>query len=347
MPFRQIFEACIVDPTPELVASAFEEILLGRWSTAQIAAFVGALRVHGDDAKRLAAAARVLREHMVVVDHGLAATLDTCGTGGDGKHSINVSTGAAIVVAARGVHVAKHGNRSVSSKSGSADIVEALGVNLSVEPASQADVLRDAGICFMMAPTHHPALAHAAEARRDLGVRTLFNALGPLANPARTSHQLLGVYSDELRPLAADALMELGITRAWVVHSEDGLDEISPCAPTRVSVVENGAVTFITVRPEDFGMTPLSPDALAGGTGTENAAVLRRILEGAEHPARDIIALNAAAAFVVAKGVAPKDAFDAARTVIADGRARAKLDAWRTRTQAVAATLPGITRGTR
>lgn len=336
MPFRDTFEACVSAPTPALIAAAFEEILDGSWSTAQIAAFVGALRVHGDDGSRLAAAARILRRHMIVVDHGIGETLDTCGTGGDGKHSLNVSTAAAIVVAAMGVHVAKHGNRSVSSRSGSADVIEALGVNMKIAPERQAAVLRDVGLCFMMAPAHHPALAHAADARKALGVRTLFNALGPLANPARVSHQLLGVYNDALRPLAAHALAELGTTRAWVVHSEDGMDELSPSAPTRVSVVEGPDVRFITVTPEDFGMTPIDPAALTGGDGAENAAILRAILGGAKHPARDAILLNAAAAFVVAKGVDMKDAFQAAGTVIDDKRAELKLEAWIRRTQAEA-----------
>src|SRR5262249_55395431 len=160
---------------------------------------------------------------------------DTCGTGGDGAHTLNVSTGAAIIVAACGVHVAKHGNRSVSSRCGSADVIDALGIPTDLPPAHQASILREAKIAFLMAPAHHPALRHAATARRELGIRTIFNALGPLVNPARTTHQLVGVYDDALRSVAARALGKLGVRRAWVVRSEDGLDEISPSAPTRVS----------------------------------------------------------------------------------------------------------------
>jgi anthranilate phosphoribosyltransferase len=243
-----------------------------------------------------------------------------------------VSTGAAIVVAACGVHVAKHGNRSVSSRCGSADVVEALGVATDVAPASHAQILRDARITFLMAPVHHAALRHAGTARRELGVRTIFNALGPLANPARATHQLVGVYDDGLREVLAVALGRLGIRRAWVVRSEDGLDELSPAGPTRVSVLDEGRVEERVVRPEDFGLAKAPLEALAGGDATENANAIVRILEGDGHPATAAIVLNAAAALVVARGAEPKtwaDAAAEAREALANGRARGTLERWR------------------
>ncbi len=177
---------------------------------------------------------------MTVVEHGLPLVVDTCGTGGDGSHTLNISTAAAIVVAACGLPVAKHGNRSASSRCGSADVFEALGIPIDVPAARQGELLRECGIAFLFAPAHHPALKHAGQARRELGTRTVFNVLGPICNPARATHQLVGVYEDSLRPILARALGRLGSQRAWVVHSEDGLDEVSPCAPTRVSELTSG-----------------------------------------------------------------------------------------------------------
>ncbi|MBX3201310.1 MAG: anthranilate phosphoribosyltransferase, partial [Labilithrix sp.] len=273
----------------EDVRAAFEAILAGAWTPVQIGAFATSLRLRGETAEAIVAAAEALRAVMTAVDHGLDQVIDTCGTGGDGAHTLNVSTGAAIVVAACGVHVAKHGNRSVSSRCGSADVIEALGIPTDLAPARQAAVLREARIAFLMAPAHHPALRHAAAARRELGVRTIFNALGPLVNPARTTHQLVGVYDDALRPVAAAALGRLGVRRAWVVRSEDGLDEVSPAAPTRVSVLDGGHVEERVVRPEDFGVTPISLAALAGGDARANADAIREILEGRPHPAAEAI----------------------------------------------------------
>lgn len=314
---------------PEDVRTAFEAIFAGAWTPVQIGAFATSLRLRGETAEAIVAAAEALRAVMTTVEHGLDEVVDTCGTGGDGAHTLNVSTGAAIVVAACGVHVAKHGNRSVSSRCGSADVIDALGIPIDVEPSRQASILHEAKIAFLMAPAHHPALRHAAAARRELGVRTIFNALGPLVNPARTTHQLVGVYDDALRPVAAAALGKLGVRRAWVVRSEDGLDEISPSAPTRVSVLEDGRVEERVVRPEDFGITPLPLTALAGGDANENAAAIATILGGGRHPASDAIVLNAAAALVVVRGRSPRDAADEARDAIASGRAIGTLETWR------------------
>ncbi|MBS2020540.1 MAG: anthranilate phosphoribosyltransferase [Deltaproteobacteria bacterium] len=314
---------------PSDVRAAFTAVLSGAWTPVQIGSFATALRIRGETAEAIGAAAEALREVMAGVDHGLDEVIDTCGTGGDGAHTINVSTAAAIVVASCGVHVAKHGNRSVSSRCGSADVVEALGIPIDLDPSKQAQVLREAGIAFLMAPAHHPALRHAAQARRELGVRTIFNALGPLVNPARPSHQLVGVYDDALRPVMAEALGRLGLRRAWVVRSEDGLDEVSPAGRTRISVLEDGRVSERTLAPSDLGVTPIGLEALRGGDAAENAAILTSILGGADHPARTAVVVNAAAALHVARGGALTDRAREAGDALASGRAKAKLDAWR------------------
>ncbi|MFO0741302.1 MAG: anthranilate phosphoribosyltransferase [Labilithrix sp.] len=328
--FAQVFAAIERGTlTTDEVRAAFGAIFDGAWTPVQIGSFATALRLRGESAETIVAAASVLREVMTPVAHDFDEVLDTCGTGGDGAHTINVSTGAAIVVAACGVRVAKHGNRSVSSRCGSADVVEALGIPTDLGAEKQSSVLRAAGIAFLMAPAHHPALRHAAAARRELGVRTIFNALGPLVNPARATHQLVGVYDDGLRGIAAAALGRLGARRAWVVRSEDGLDELSPAAPTRVSVVEGGRVEERVVTPEDFGVERIDLKALAGGDATENAKVLEAILGGEAHAATEAIVLNAAAALVVARGLELREATDTARAAIRDGKAIATLAAWR------------------
>ncbi len=311
------------------VRAAFGALLAGDWPSTQIAAFAVALRLRGTDEATLAAAASAMRDVMAPVEHGLPKTLDTCGTGGDGASTINVSTAAAIVVAACGGVVAKHGNRSVSSRCGSADVIEALGIPLDLTPAAQAAVLRRTRIAFLFAPAHHPALRHAASARRELGVRTIFNALGPLANPARATHQLVGVYADELRPVAARALRTLGVARAWVVRSEDGLDEISPAAPTRVSELDGHVVRERVVTPDDFGLEPTPIGALAGGDAADNAAAIERILAGEPHPATAAVVLNAAAALVVLDGDDPRAAATRARRALDEGTAKATLELWR------------------
>jgi anthranilate phosphoribosyltransferase len=314
---------------PNRVRAAFEEILGGAWTPVQIGAFATALRMRGESAEMIVAGAEALRAVMTRVEHRFDEVVDTCGTGGDGAHTLNVSTGAAIIVAACGAIVAKHGNRSVSSRSGSADVIDALGVPIDLDPKHQATVLREAGIAFLMAPAHHPALRHAAVARRELGIRTIFNALGPLANPASATHQLVGVYDDALRPIVARALGTLGVKRAWVVRSEDGLDELSPAAPTRMSVLENGAVVERVVRPQDFGVEPMPLGVLAGGDARENATAIEQILAGEGHPAREAIVLNAAAALAVLRGGDLREVAAEARDAIVSGRARATLERWR------------------
>lgn len=320
-------EARVLDPTG--IRHAFAAILEGAWTPVQIGAFAAALRLQGESAPIIVAAAQALRAVMISVDHGLPEILDTCGTGGDGSHTLNVSTAAAIVVAACGPHVAKHGNRSVSSRCGSADVVQALGIPIDIDTARQCDILRQAHIAFLMAPAHHPALKHAALARRELGIRTIFNALGPLVNPARATHQLVGVYDDALRPIMAAALGQLGVKHAWVVRSEDGLDEISPAAPTRISVLDGQRVLERVVEPADFGIERTSLDTLRGGDAAENAAAILQILEGSGHPATPSVILNAAAALSLVRGPDLRAAADEARAAIASKRAAETLVAWR------------------
>jgi anthranilate phosphoribosyltransferase len=315
--------------TAEDVRGAFSAILAGEWTSVQTGAFAAALRVVGETPEIIVAAAGAMRASMIAVEHDLPRVLDTCGTGGDGAHTINVSTAAAFVLAALGVPVAKHGNRSVSSQCGSADVIEALGGRLDVAPDAQAGVLREAGFAFLLAPAHHPALKHAGEARRELGVRTIFNALGPLANPARATHQLVGVYADELRPIVARALGDLGVVRAWVVRSTDGLDEVSPDATTRVSMLENGRVEEREVSPATFGVAPSPLARAAGKTARDNADAVTAILRGDAHPGADAVRINAAAALVVADGVAPEEAYRRAAASLAKGEPHRALESWK------------------
>ncbi len=317
-------------PLPGDVGAAFKAILAGAWTPVQVAAFMVMLRIAGDTAETIAEAADVVRGTMAAVEHGFPVLVDTCGTGGDGANTLNLSSAAAVVVAACGLPVAKHGNRSASSRCGSADVFEAMGIPLDTPPARQGDILREAGIAFLFAPAHHPALRHASQARRELGTRTIFNVLGPLVNPARASHSLVGVYEDALRPTVARALGRLGVKQAWVVHGEDGLDEVSPCGPTRVSqLMPNGEIREMVVTPEDFGIARLAPSALAGGDVEDNARALRAIIDGEPHPARDAVVINAAAAIAVATGDALRGCAERARAAMNRGAVRSTFDRWK------------------
>ena len=306
----------------------FTALMGGEWSEPEQAAFLVALRAKGETAGEVAAAARVLRSFAVPVATSRTPLVDTCGTGGDGAHTLNISTGAALVAAACGVAVAKHGNRSVSSRCGSADVLEALGMPLELEPEQLGALLDAEGFAFLFAPRLHPAMRAVMPVRRVLGVRTVFNLLGPLANPAGVKRQVVGVYNAAVMSLVAGALAELGAEHAWVVHGEDGLDELSVCAPTRVIEVRQGrAGGEQVVDPAKLGIPHAKRADLAGGDAAENAARLRRILAGEERsPAVDAIALNAAAALVVA-GVAEglASGLDTARACIAEGAPEAKL----------------------
>jgi len=324
----------LLSPTPlssDEVRAAFEAILAGKWTPVQVAAFAVGLRMVGETPETIAAAVEAMRGAMTPVRHDLPLVVDTCGTGGDGAQTLNLSSAAAVVVAACGVPVAKHGNRSASSRCGSADVFEAMGVPLDVPPGRQGDVLREAGIAFLFAQAHHPALRHAAVARSELGTRTIFNILGPLANPARATHQLVGVYEDRLRSLIAKALGRLGVARAWVVRSEDGLDEVSPAAPTRVTELDqNGHIREIVIAPEDFGLPRTSLAGLAGGDVESNARAVRSIFEGNPHPARDAIVLNAAAALHLATGATLRACAERAERALTSRAASQTFDRWRT-----------------
>jgi anthranilate phosphoribosyltransferase len=311
------------------VRAVFAAIFAGSWSTTQIAGFLAALRTMPDDPEVIAAAASAMRDVMVRVDHGLSLVLDTCGTGGDGSSTLNLSTGAAIIAAAAGVPVAKHGNRAATSKSGSADVLEALGVPLDVPPGSQAGVLGKANIAFLFAQAHHPSMKHAMPARRELGIRTLFNCLGPLANPAGATHQLLGAFDHGMRRVLAQSLAALGTRRAWVIRSQDNMDEISPFAPTHVTALTDGALEEFTIEPGDFGLK-LSPEgAIRGGEPADNARVMSEVLAGVPHPSVDAFVLNAAAALVVAEGLAPRLAAEKAREALVSGAAQRTLQRFR------------------
>ena len=274
-------------------------VLSGAMTQTQIAALLGALRVRGETAEELAGAATAVRAMASRVTVNARVVVDTCGTGGDGRGTFNISTAAAIVASACGVVVAKHGNRSVSSRCGSADVLEALGVKLEVEPEVQAEVISLCGLGFLFAPAHHPAFRHVAPVRRELGVRTLFNLVGPLANPAGAMHQVLGVFDAKLLPLMSDVLRRLGSTRALVVHG-GGLDEISVCGPTQLASLENGAVEHSRVTPEELGLKTHAPASLDGGDAELNARIIREILSGQRGGPRDAVLANAAAALLVA-----------------------------------------------
>jgi anthranilate phosphoribosyltransferase len=309
---------------------AMEAVFSGQASSAQIAALLVALRIKGETAGELAAAARIMRRHCTRVEvNGNGALLDTCGTGGDGAGTFNISTLAAIVAAACGVPVAKHGNRAASSKAGSADLLEALGVAIDLPAARVAECVKNVGIGFMFARTYHPAMRHAAPVRSELGLRTLFNLLGPLTNPAGATHQLLGVYDRNRVEQMAQVLALLGSKRAWVVHGLDGLDEISLCAPTLVAELDAGRVSTREITPKDFGVDAVNADALKGGDAQKNAAIARSILSGAKGPWRDAVVINAAAALcVVGAAASPLEGAARAAQALDSGAAQAKLDAW-------------------
>ncbi len=280
-------------------AEAMASIMRGEAAPAQIAGLLVGLGMKGERPAELVGFAQTMRANAVPIEPRPAVVFDTCGTGGDRSGTFNISTAAAIVLAACGMKVAKHGNRSVSSQCGSADVLEALGVNIQAPAAVAASCLNDVGIAFLFAPTFHPAMKHAAQARKDLGVRTAFNLLGPLTNPARPSRQIVGVPRPEFTELLARALSLLGSERAWVVHGADGLDELSTTGYTKVSECRRTSVQTFYVHPSDFGLVKATPDALKGGDAATNAGIVRAVLGGDEGRARDVVLLNAGAALFV------------------------------------------------
>jgi anthranilate phosphoribosyltransferase len=271
--------------------------------------------------------ARTMRANAVKLSSPAGEVFDTCGTGGDRSGTFNISSAAALVVAACGVTVAKHGNRSVSSRCGSADVFEQLGVNVAAAPAVVERTLRDAGIAFFFAPTFHPSMKHAAPTRRELGIRTAFNLLGPLTNPAGASRQIVGVPRSELTELLARALLMLGSARAWVVHGADGIDEISTTGYTKVSECRDGAVHTFYVHPADFGFAKAAPDDLKGGDAAANADIVRGVLDGRRGAPRDVVLLNAGAAlFVAGRAESVSAGATLAGAAVDSGAARATLD---------------------
>ncbi|NDY42518.1 anthranilate phosphoribosyltransferase [Dissulfurirhabdus thermomarina] len=318
------------------MAAVMGEIMEGAATPAQIGAFLTALRLKGETVAEITGAARVMRakaEGIPVRRAPGEVLVDTCGTGGDGAATFNVSTTAAFVVAGAGVRVAKHGNRSVSSRSGSADVLEALGVDLSLAPEAVGRAVEEIGIGFLFAPALHPAMKHAIGPRREIGIRTLFNVLGPLTNPAGAEVQLLGVYDPALTAPLAEALGRLGAARAWVVHGAGGLDEVSLLGPTEVAEWTGSGVRTFRVGPEDAGLAPCRPEDLAGGDAAENARILEAVLSGEPGPRREMVLLNAGAAIHLA-GKAPglREGVRAAAEAVDSGAALAKLRAlagWR------------------
>ena len=304
------------------------EIMRGEASPAQIGAFLVAFRAKGETADEIAGCAEAMREHVLPVRPTRDDLVDTAGTGGDGARTLNISTAAAIVAAAAGAAVAKHGNRAVSSSSGSADVLEALGFRLDLPADRIAESIDELGFGFMFAPLHHPAMSHAAPVRREVAVRTVFNVLGPLTNPAGARSQIVGVYAPELVRTLADVLAQLGARRAFVVHGAFGVDELSPAGPNLVCEVVEGSVRERTIDPLELGVDRCAPEELLGGDAAENAAAIRSVFfAGSNGGRRDAVLLNAAGA-IAAGGLAPDlaEGLELARTALDSGAAAERLD---------------------
>ncbi|WP_420462826.1 anthranilate phosphoribosyltransferase [Candidatus Palauibacter sp.] len=311
--------------------AAFDRFMSGDASQAEMAALLTALRMRGETPAEVAGGVRALRKAMVPLDLDDDRIIDTCGTGGGTLTTFNISTAASIVAVAAGVRIAKHGNRSFTSKCGSADLLETLGVPIQLSPEDEKRMFEETGFVFMFAPTHHPAMRHVGPVRAALGVTTIMNLLGPLANPAGVRRQVVGVAHPDLQRLVADALLELGHERALVVHGEPGMDELSPLGPTRVFQVEGGSLTEFEVAPSDFGWPEYDPGELAGGEPAENAERVRRVVGGSEGGAgRAAVVLNAAAAFWAAGAVDTlAEGVTAAERSIDSGAAGAWLESLR------------------
>lgn len=311
----------------ERAREVMSEIMRGEATQAQIGGFLVALRLKGETADEIAGCAEAMREHVLPVRPGRDDLVDTAGTGGDGAQTLNISTAAAIVAAAAGAGVAKHGNRAVSSASGSADVLEALGFELEQPPERIAQSIDELGFGFMFAPSHHPAMRHAAPVRKELATRTVFNVLGPLTNPAGARAQVVGVYSKALVRTIAEVLAQLGARRAFVVHGAYGIDELSPAGPNDVCEVVGGEVRARVIDPQELGLDRADPAELRGGTPADNAAAIRAVLAGARGGRRDAILLNAAGA-IAAAGHAEdlREGLALARAAVDSGAAAARLD---------------------
>jgi len=314
--------------TRQQSCDAFDYMMSGDATGAQIGAFLMGLRLRGETIEEITGAAEAMRAKA----HFIAApddAIDTCGTGGDNAHSYNISTATAIVLAASGLSVAKHGNRAISSKSGSADVLETLGVNIEADMATVERCVREIGIGFMMATRHHSAMRHVGPARASLGTRTIFNLLGPLSNPAGARYQVIGVFDQKWLVPLAEVLGRLGSKRVWVVHGTDGLDELSISAPSFVAEYRDGKVTTFDISPEDAGLERFPLSQIRGGNAVDNAAALKEILQGAHNAYRNIVLLNAAAALLVAgKARDLKGGAILAAQAIDNGAAADKLEQW-------------------
>jgi anthranilate phosphoribosyltransferase len=315
------------DLTTEEAADAMREVMEGRASPASLGALLSALVMKGERPAEIVGFARTMRDHAVKLAAPAGDVFDTCGTGGDRSGTFNISSAVALVVAACGVKVAKHGNRSVSSRCGSADVFEQLGVNISAAAPVVERSLHETDIAFFFAPTFHPSMKHAAQTRRELGIRTAFNLLGPLTNPAGARRQIVGVPRPELADLVARALLMLGTERAWVVHGIDGIDEISTTGYTRVLECRDGAVNTFYVHPAEFGISKASPVDLQGGDAAQNASIVRDVLDSHRGAARDVVLLNAGAAlFVAGAASSVREGIAMAASAVDRGTAKATLE---------------------
>lgn len=316
------------DLTEDAAAETFDRIMEGQVTAAQLGAFLTALKLKGETADELTGAARSMRRHAVLVDVRGLPVVDTCGTGGDASGSFNISTAAALVAAGAGVPVAKHGNRSITSRCGSADVLEQLGVNLEAPPEAMEESLVETGLAFLFAPKLHPAMKHAMGPRRELGFRTIFNLLGPLTNPAGAKAQVLGVFAPELTEMFAEVLRRLGSRHVLVVHGLDGMDELTTVTRSRISELKDGRIRTYELDPLALGSAYAKPQDLAGGDPEANAAILRGILAGEPGAPREIVCLNAAAALIAADRASGfEEGLELARRAIDTGRAAAVLAA--------------------
>ena len=313
------------DLTSEVMEQVMEEIMTGEATDAQKASFLTALSMKGETIDEITSAAKVLRSHCERFLNDMDV-LEIVGTGGDGSNTINISTLSSVVVSAAGIPVAKHGNRAASSKCGTADCLEALGVKIDCAPARSAQILKDINLCFLFAQKYHPAMRFVGAVRKEMGIRTLFNVLGPLANPAGATMQLFGVYIEELFEPLAHVLRNLGVKRAMVVYGRDSMDEISLSAETKVCEFKNDEFKSYVIKPEDLGLTRCNKEDLIGGTPQENAAIVNDILGGAKGPKTDVVLLNAGAAIYLASdGITLKDGIEKAREIIVSGKAKKQL----------------------
>lgn len=322
------------DLTREEMQELMDRIMTGELTDLQIAGILTALRSKGETKEEIVGCAQVLRRKAMKIHVEDPCAIDTCGTGGDGKHTFNVSTLSALIASAAGVTVVKHGNRSVSSKCGSADVLHQLGINIELDGNQAAHCLQEAGIAFLFAPKYHPAMKHVMVARKELGIRTIFNILGPLANPGSVKNQVLGVFDPHLTEVLAEVLQDLGLSHALVVHGVDGLDEISISAETKVTELKQGKIQTYYLKPEDFDLPRGSMEEVRGGSPEENSVMMMELLRGKKNTLRNMVLMNSAAAiYVGGKAGSMMEGLGTAQRVLDNGQALAKLEALRAASQ--------------